>query len=255
MGLASLVYPLLYRTLIDKYGIHGTMLILGGILLNICVGGSFFKQPKCFVPSNLIANEARVVPHTNHQTSICFSIRKQLIDMIQTYVKALKNPSFILYCLAISFALVGYSSNFNILPAHIESQHFEKSDAVIAISTIGATEFVARFFSGYLLDLNSFTVQTMFIVTMFCGGLFSIVFTFFRSMVVNIIYAVTVGIFPGVLHSLIPLLLVSILGLKSLPSVLPLSSIFTNTACLIGHPFLGMFLQIFKILHLNNSIY
>jgi hypothetical protein len=49
--------------------------------------------------------------------------------MIQTYVKALKNPSFILYCLAISFALVGYSSNFNILPAHIESQHFEKSDA------------------------------------------------------------------------------------------------------------------------------
>ena len=239
MGLASLVYPVLYRTLIDKYGIHGTMLILGGILLNICVGGSLFRQPKCFVGSSLTANEADV-PHTHRQISICFNLRKQLIEMFRTYSMALKNPSFILYCIAISFALVGYSSNFNILPAHIESQHFEKSDAVIAITTIGATEFVARFFSGYLLDLNLFTVQTMFIVTMFCGGLFSIVFTFFRSMVVNIIYAVTVGIFPGVLHSLNPLLMVSILGLKSLPSALPLSSIFTNTACLIGHPFLGM---------------
>lgn len=242
LGLASLVYPVLYRKLIDKYGIHGTMLILGGMLLNICVGGSLYRQPKCFVSSNVKAKD------DNHQftlnlkkkTGICFNVRLQLIGMLKAYLMALKNHSFILYCIATSFAMVAYSSNFNMLPPRIISQHFTKEDAVIAITVIGGTEFVGRFFSGYLLDLNHFSVQTMFIVTMFMGGLFSIAFTFFRSRVVNIIYAVTVGIFPGVLHSITPLLLVSILGLKNLPTAVPLSSLFYNAACLIGHPFLGM---------------
>ena len=98
---------------------------------------------------------------------------------------------------------------------------------------------MARFLSGCLLDLKKFTVQTMFIVTMFAGGVCAFGMTFFRNMIVNIIYAVTVAIFPGVLHSLIPLLLVSILGIKTLPTTLPLVNLFTNTSCLIGHPFLG----------------
>ena len=33
----------MYRQLIDKYGIHGAMIIIGGILLNICVGSSLFR--------------------------------------------------------------------------------------------------------------------------------------------------------------------------------------------------------------------
>ena len=181
LGLASLVYPVLYRKLIDKYGIHGTLLILGGMLLNICVGGSLYRQPKCFVSSKVKvkADSHQFTLNLNQKTGMCFNVRLQLIDMLKTYLMVLKNPSFILYCIATSFAMVAYSSNFNILPPRIISQHFTKEDAVIAITVIGGTEFVVRFFSGYLLDLNHFSVQTMFIVTMFMGGLFSIAFTFF----------------------------------------------------------------------------
>ncbi|CAC5415060.1 unnamed protein product [Mytilus coruscus] len=52
-------------------------------------------------------------------------------------------------------------------------------------------------------------------------------------------HLLTVGIFPGILHSLQPLLVVTSLGLTMLPTALPLSSFFSNTACLIGHPSLG----------------
>jgi hypothetical protein len=42
-GISTIVNPTMYRQLIDKYGIHGAMIIVGGILLNICVGASLFR--------------------------------------------------------------------------------------------------------------------------------------------------------------------------------------------------------------------
>jgi hypothetical protein len=40
-GISTIVNPTMYRQLIDIYGIHGAMIIVGVILLNICVGASF----------------------------------------------------------------------------------------------------------------------------------------------------------------------------------------------------------------------
>ncbi|CAC5415058.1 SLC16A12 [Mytilus coruscus] len=243
-GLSSLIYPTLYRKLIDHYGIHGAMLILGGLLLNICVGGSFFRQPRSFMrPSAQIhsPDSKKLLSHTNggsKKSKLTFAIDK-IIDMFRSYSVALRNKSFLLYCFAMSFALVGYSSIFMILPPHIQSQQFTKDDAVIVLTVIGATEFFIRFFSGIIIDKQWLSVQTMFILTMFMGGICAIALTFVRSMPINIIYAVTVGIFPGILHSLRPLLVVSSLGLKILPIAYPLSTLFSNSACLIGQPGLG----------------
>ncbi|VDH99075.1 MFS transporter, MCP family, solute carrier family 16 (monocarboxylic acid transporters), member 12 [Mytilus galloprovincialis] len=244
MGLSSLTYPFLYRKLIDQYGIHGAMLILGGLLFNICVGGSFFRQPSCFIRTttkNNSPDSTKLLSEANYKSkkSNLTFVKNKIIDMFKSYSVALRNKSFVLYCFAMSFALVGYSSNFLILPPHIQSQQFSKDDVVIVLTVIGATEFVVRLFSGTFIDLQWFSVQTVFIVTMFMGGVCAIVLTFFKSMAINITYAVTVGIFPGILHSLQPLLIVTSLGLKMLPTAFPLSSFFTNTACLIGHPSLG----------------
>ncbi|XP_052060083.1 monocarboxylate transporter 13-like [Mytilus californianus] len=245
MGLSSLIYPFLYRKLIDHYGIHGAMLILGGLLLNICVGGSFFRQPSCFICTTnktySPADSTKLLSEANYKSkqSNLTIVKNKIIDMFKSYSVALRNKSFLLYCFAMSFALVGYSSNFLILPPHIQSQQFSKDDVVVVLTVIGATEFVVRLFSGTFIDLQWFSVQAVFIVTMFMGGIFAIVLTFFKSMTINITYAVTVGIFPGILHSLQPLLVVTSLGLTMLPTALPLSGFFTNTACLIGHPSLG----------------
>lgn len=244
MGLASLTYPILYRTLIDIYGINGAMLILGGILLNICVGGSFYRQPKCFTHKHKeisIDKEQNGIINSNQASkSVHFStIGEKVKDTFKLYTSFLKNKYFIITSLALSFSLLGYSSNFVMLPPHIESQGYSKSDVVVVISVIGGTELFIRLFSGHLLDRKLFTVQTMFIATMFCGGICAIIYTFFTDNAINIVYGVTVGVFPGNLHYLRPLLLVSILGLKSLPAALPLCSLVSNLIVLIGHPFMG----------------
>jgi hypothetical protein len=59
-------------------------------------------------------------------------------------------------------------------------------------------EVIARFVAGKLLDLGYFTVQTLFVVNMFVGGICSIIFPFFRHMGINNIavqYIKKVGLF------------------------------------------------------------
>lgn len=111
MGLASLTYPLLYRTLIDTYGINGAMLILGGILLNICVGGSLFRQPQCFSKSQ---NDKKVIEeaseledqHTPLQSSGLASVSQKVKETLKLYASFSRNKHFILTALAVSFSLV-----------------------------------------------------------------------------------------------------------------------------------------------------
>ena len=115
-GISTIVNPTMYRQLIDKYGIHGAMIIVGGILLNICVGASLFRQPKCFRRQTC----GRLL--TNNDTkgrNPTMGIRKKLIGIFNAYRSLMNNPTFLIYCTAISFAFASNALMFIILPPHI----------------------------------------------------------------------------------------------------------------------------------------
>jgi predicted MFS family arabinose efflux permease len=229
----------MYRQLIDKYGIHGAMIIVGGILLNICVGASLFRQPKCFrrqTAVRLLANNDT----TAHNPTM--GIRKKLIEIVHTYHSLMNNTTFLIYCTAMSFAFVSNVSMFVILPPHMLHEHFTKQDVIVVIIVFGGVELIARFVAGKLLDLGYFTVQTLFVVNMFIGGICSIIFPFFRHMGINIAYSVIFPVFPGVIQIATPMLIVSILGFKALSTAYPLSHMIINFVMLIFSPLLGKFL-------------
>jgi hypothetical protein len=69
---------------------------------------------------------------------------------------------------------------------------------------VGGVELIARFVAGKLLDLGYVTVQTLFVVNMFIGGICSIIFLFFRHMGINIAYSVIFSVFPGVIQIVTP---------------------------------------------------
>jgi predicted MFS family arabinose efflux permease len=229
----------MYRQLIDKYGIHGAMIIVGGILLNICVGASLFRQPKCF------RRQTAVRLLTNNDTkerNPKLGIRKKLIEMFNAYRSLMNNPTFLIYCTAISFAFASNVLMFIILPPHMLHEHFTKQDVIIVLIVVGGVELIARFVAGKILDLGYFTVQTLFVVNMFVGGICSIIFPFFRHMGINIAYSVIFAVFPGVIQIATPMLIVSILGFKALSTAYPLSHMIINFVMLIVSPLLGKFL-------------
>jgi hypothetical protein len=238
-GISTIVNPTMYRQLIDKYGIHGAMIIVGGILLNICVGASLFRQPKCF------RRQPCVRLLTNNDTkgrNPTMGIRKKLIEIFNAYRSLMNNPTFLIYCTAISFAFASNVLMFIILPPHMLHEHFTKQDVIIVLIVVGGVELIARFVAGKLLDLGYFTVQTLFVVNMFVGGICSIIFPFFRHMGINIAYSVIFAVFPGVIQIATPMLIVSILGFKALSTAYPLSHMIINFVILIVSPLLGKFL-------------
>ena len=213
------------------------MIIVGGILLNICVGASLFRQPKCF------RRQTAVRLLTNNDTkgrNPKLGIRKKLIEMFNAYRSLMNNPTFLIYCIAISFAFTSNVLMFIILPPHMLHEHFTKQDVIIVLIVVGGVALIARFVAGKLLGY--FTVQTLFVVNMFVGGICSIIFPFFRHMGINIAYSVIFAVFPGVIQIATPMLIVSILGFKALSTAYPLSHMIINFVMLIVSPLLGKFL-------------
>jgi hypothetical protein len=146
------------------------MIIVGGILLNICVGASLFRQPKCF------RRQTAVRLLTNNDTkgrNPKLGIRKKLIEIFHTYRSLMNNPTFLIYCSAMSFAFVGNVSMFVILPPHMLHEHFTKQDVIIVLIVVGGVELIARFVAGKLLDLGYFTVQTLFVVNVYWWNMFN----------------------------------------------------------------------------------
>ena len=214
------------------------MIIVGGILLNICVGASLFRQPKCF------RRQTAVRLLTNNDTkgrNPQLGIRKKLIEIFHTYRSLMNNPTFLIYCTAISFAFVSNELMFVIFPPHMLHEHFTKHDVMVVLIVFGGVELIARFVAGKLLDLGYFTVQTLFVVNMFIGGISSIIFPFFRHMGINIAYSVIFSVFPGVIQIATPILIVSILGFKALSTAYPLSHMIIHFVMLIVSPLLDKF--------------
>ncbi|XP_061189838.1 monocarboxylate transporter 14-like isoform X3 [Saccostrea echinata] len=44
-GVGGFLFPHIYHILIDQYAISGAMLVLGGVMANVCVAASFIRQP------------------------------------------------------------------------------------------------------------------------------------------------------------------------------------------------------------------
>lgn len=212
------------------------MIIVGGILLNICVGASLFRQPKCF------RRQTAVRLLTNNDTkghNPKLGIRKKLIEIFNAYRSLMNNPTFLIYCTAISFAFVSNALMVVILPPHMIHEHFTKQDVMVVLIVLGGVEMIARFVAGKLLDSGYFMVQTLFIVNMFIGGICSILFPFFRHTGINIAYSVIFSVFPGVILIATPMLIVSIIGFKALSTALPLSYMIIHFVMIIFSPFLG----------------
>lgn len=244
VGISNLIFPVMYRKLFDTFGINGAVIILGGILLNICVAGSFYRQPKQFLKNQnsdkKLENQfSSQVEACNECFLKCTKIRVQILTIFKVYKNALTNKSLLLYFISFSLALVGSSGYFLILPPFLESRHFAKGDAVLVLTVYGATDLICRYIVGLVLDYRWITVHTFYTVSMVIGGTLGIVMIFVNSLALHFVIAVIFATFPGALFQCRPLMVVEVGQLADLPSVFALIGLLSNTAVLIGFPVLG----------------
>ncbi|KAL5004575.1 hypothetical protein ScPMuIL_018031 [Solemya velum] len=60
-SLGSLVFPIIIRYIIDEYGLQGSFILLAGVLLQVCIAGSFIR------PTEFYTKSSKVCDTTFHQ--------------------------------------------------------------------------------------------------------------------------------------------------------------------------------------------
>ncbi|XP_063399649.1 monocarboxylate transporter 12-like [Mytilus trossulus] len=234
-GVSALIFPALYRVLFDSYGINGGLVLLGGIYFNVCVGSSLLRQPPQLRKITQFDNE-----HRKSFLNSCLTETSKYLGILRkTFKKILQNPCYRLYTAAFSFALVGYTANFTVIPPHLRSRGISDNDIVTTLMASGIGELISRIGVGYIVNKKYVKAETIFIANMGISGILSIVFPFFDAVSVNYTYSLLAGLLPGAINLLMMLMLSPVIGVEQLPSALSLSYLFIHTFYLIGMPFIG----------------
>ena len=234
-GVGGFLFPHLYRLLIDNYTLSGAMVILGGVMLNVCVAAAFLRQPLEFSGSqdsnDTKANNSRGVPQTCKDVlcgKICVCNNDVLTDC-----------RFLFMSLAFCLTALSYSAYFYTFPSFLEAENVEKSTTVFIFSLTGACEIFARVAMGWCTDMKFLSPACIYGLCMVVSGIATLIVPLIRTRTVYYVYAVIVGIFPGSFYALMSVILLETIALKNLPSAYAITTIFIAVFSLLGIPCLG----------------
>ena len=257
VGLFSI--PLLFEIVLEKYSYYGTMILLGGICLNICVCGALYrpigslrKERKENQRSEYHSNEAFVselygseqqsndlcINETNeNEISNCTGSSttaengngrvKKCSTESQTSNKAfmsnftmLKNGLYCVFLLVFFLNYISYFISPQLLEALMKEKHLD--NAALILSILGISEIPMRLLSGILFDLNYVHEVRHYIYA--CAfavhGAWVFMAAFGQNNAIFVVAAILGGISRGMIMAQSSVILVDLFGLENLSQTL-----------------------------------
>ena len=156
-GIGNLIYPFIIEGLIHKYGWRGSLILLGGITLNLCVCGAMM------FPMKKLANET-----TTKSQEIEVG---KLSSKFTTSRQLLQGP-FILFCLASLIVSFGISVYFTHIGAFATIDlRMDGGQLSMVISVVGITGLIGRLLQGFIMSMPCVEVHIVVILLFLCMGI------------------------------------------------------------------------------------
>lgn len=228
-GVGNFVFPPLMRLMLDHYGLGGALLVMAGLMLNICVCGALLRPLSSYVPKNL--------PQETKDLEANGKAGKKKGSKFDWSL--LKVPPFLLFGFSLFFCFCGYPNIFIMLPPHCKNIGMSKREAAMLVSVIGILDVVGRVFFGWFSDLNLISKRYIFCWSMAIAGVALVVVPFVDSFVGLAILCGIIGVFAGSFVALIAPILAETLGTYRLPSAFGLAMFFQGLAFLFAPPLVG----------------
>ena len=250
----SVVMPPVLRMLTDTYGLHGAMLIMAGISLNVCVAGALLRPVSAYSqkerPNNnsekIVSNNAKNDEEDTWQKSTQKGFRRVaefLKSLFSVYAllewSLLKRRSFLLIGISLGLFAAGLPSYFVIFAAYVEEAGHSKRDAAILLSVQGLGDIPARILFGVLADTHIIQTHLLLGLTFFLTAIFALLTPFITDLIALGVMGVSFGMFAGPVWSLYPTLLGEILKVHQLQSALGIIQICIGIGLVIGTPLAG----------------
>ena len=177
-GLGGFVSPLLLNVLNDTYGWRGTMLIMGGVLLHICVCGAIM-WPK--------SKEMLSTPTISKDNASLTEL--EIFHQLRT------NWRFLVLCIANFSFSFGSSIFYTHMPEYSRRKlGLNESQMSVLVSSIGAANMVSRLIQGAIMDTQCVNSQVV-LMTSYTGlGVVVAFLPFASTYVWMIVFCVLFGV-------------------------------------------------------------
>ena len=182
-GLGNLIYPFIVESLIHGYGWRGSLILLGGITLNLCVcGAMMFPMKKKSNESTTKSQEIEV---------------GKLSSKFTTSGQLLQGP-FILFCLASLIVTFGMSVYFTHIGAFTTIDlRMDDSQLSMVISVVGITGLIGRLLQGFIISMPCVEVHILAMLLFLCMGVVIAVIPAIDSYTAMLIMASLFGAFQS----------------------------------------------------------
>ncbi|KAG9277036.1 monocarboxylate transporter 1-like [Astyanax mexicanus] len=241
----------------DQFGLRGSFLILGGILLNCCVAGSLMRpigpkpQPAVEEPE-ASAEKKTVVEVINSFIDPAVkgsdkktegAEKKTVLEMVNSFIdlSLFKHRGFLLYLLGNIIMFFGLFSPLVFLSNYAKSTHIPKEKAAFLLSVLAFVDMVARPSMGTVANTKWVRprVQYFFAASVLFNGVCHLLAPLSEDYLGFVIYAVFFGFAFGWLSSVLFETLMDLVGTERFSSAVGLVTIVECGPVLLGPPLLG----------------
>ncbi|XP_067908655.1 monocarboxylate transporter 12-like isoform X1 [Heterodontus francisci] len=262
-GIGTFVLAPVVQLLIEQYSWRGALLILGGLVANICVCGALLRPLSLVedLPSSTISNVAssKSSEECSYKTQCddpqlpCPSVdsnfirkdrgEKQPCGCCPSYKEYafLLTSDFLVFAASLLFLAYGCSTPFVHLVPYAVSAGVSQQQAAFLMSILGIVNIIGNISFGWLTDrrlLKKYR-KYCYILTIGMDGLCSLFIPILRSFPLLVPYSVLYGYFDGAYVALIPVVTSDIAGNAFLSSALGIVYFIHGIPYLIGPPIAG----------------
>lgn len=224
----------LNQYLLDMFGWRGTLLILGGLMLNCCVAGALMRP----VPLSDTTSPADKEMEMEKRPifSNCAKNVRTFLDL-----SIFKDRGFLIYVFGNVMFFFGAYSPFLFLPEYAVSQGVDEYSAAFLLSIAGFVDIVTRPATGLVANCKQIRprIQYLFSIAVILNGLSHLAFPLLKGYVYLVIYTIFFGWTFGMVFALIFECLMDLIGVQRFPSAVGLVTIIECVPVLVGPPTAG----------------
>ncbi|XP_067120742.1 monocarboxylate transporter 12-B-like [Centruroides vittatus] len=216
--------------LIENYGIEGSLLILGGIVLQCLPAACLYRQPK-------MANDIQKSPCKDSNSKEEDGVFKIIWNII-------KNPHFLMIAFTFSIYNLFMYTLQTITVDYAMTKDVRKLTAVFFVSANALSDFIGRFAVGWFLELRLIKKVTFVTICFFCLGGLGCALPYLWEYVGFMIVFCALGVFFGCLRVEQYILLSEYMEMEKLPIAVGLCNFTVGCVLFLQIPLLGYFEEI-----------
>ena len=232
-----IIFPLLFDVLLPEFGWRGTVLILGGIIANICPASLLFRplHKNKNKPSKKEIYEQESSGQEPSVAVICF--QKTGLFLFRQNIK------FVNACFITCLTGFGYNLALVYLPSFIRYRTLSNKLAYLMISLIGTGSFCGTASTGLVVKVESkiFSARNWCVLTTIASGILLFTTTVTTSIHGFITFALLFGWASGLAWSLYGVLMRQYVGSEMFTHAYGYMMLFQGTGELIAPVFAGKY--------------